>query len=336
MNHAAPPPVPAAKTARMPFALWLRYRLEAAGFLLVIGFFRLFGVERASAIGGWIGRNLVAPTPLSRRAVENLRLAFPEKSESEIATVAQGMWDNLGRVMGEYAHLDAFHWNGASPRVELAGTEYLDAAKASGKGVLLISAHFANWEVMQFALHDYGFSGAPIVRPANNPYVHRWIETARIRNGMSEQIPKNGGTRRAFTLLRKGECLCLFVDQRASEGILVPFFGHKAFTTPLPAALALKLGAAIVPISSERLPGARFRMRAHPMLELPDTGDHDRDIVEITAKLNDFLEARIRERPAEWLWIHRRWVGEDAPLSKRAQILSPDRGGTSSATSKRV
>ena len=316
------------KTNVPPLALRLRYRLEAAGFFLVIGFFRLFGVERASAIGAWIGRNLVAPTSMSRLAVENLRAAFPDKDEADITAVVRGMWDNLGRVMAEYAHLDRFHWSGNAPRVELTGTEHLDAAKASGKPVLLISAHFANWEIMQFVLHDYGFQGAPIVRPANNPYVHRWIEAARLRNGMAEQLPKGAqGTRRAFSLLRKGACICLFVDQRASEGILVPFFGRNAFTTPFPAALALKLDAVIVPISSIRLPGARFRMRAHPMLELPRSGDHDRDIVAITAALNDFIEARIRERPSEWLWIHRRWVREDAPLRKRAQILSPSRDG---------
>jgi KDO2-lipid IV(A) lauroyltransferase len=336
MNQATPIPTPGAKATTIPLTLRLRYWAETAGFFLVIGFFRLFRVERASAIGGWIGRNLVAPTSLSRLAIENLNGAFPDKSDAEIAAILRAMWDNLGRVMGEYSHLDRFHSGSPNARVELTGTENLDTAKATGKPLLLISAHFANWEVMQFALHDNGIRGAPVVRPANNPYVNRWLEAARIRNGMPEQIPKHGGTRRVFTLLRKGASICMFVDQRASEGILVPFFGRNAFTTPLPAALALKLGAVIVPISSVRLPGARFRMHAYPMLEMPDTGDHDRDIVEITATLNRFIEERIRERPGEWLWIHRRWVGDDAPLRKRAQILSPGRGGTSNATSNRV
>ena len=98
-------------------------------------------------------------------AVEQFREG--RRQDDDITAVVRGMWDNLGRVMAEYAHLDRFHWSGNAPRVELTGTEHLDAAKASGKPVLLISAHFANWEIMQFVLHDYGFQGAPKIGRAH-------------------------------------------------------------------------------------------------------------------------------------------------------------------------
>jgi KDO2-lipid IV(A) lauroyltransferase len=247
------------------------------------------------------------------------------------------MWDNLGRVMAEYAHLDKLHTDGPDPRIEILGLDTLDAAIARGKGVLLVSGHFANWEVMPFGARDLGVSGGVVVRPANNPYVHRWLERARIRNGMAEQIPKGApGTRRIFSLLRKGEAALLLVDQRASEGIMIPFFGRDAFTTPAPAALALKLGAIVVPASNERVGGARFRMTVYPPIEPPNTGDPARDLIEFTAAMTQFIEARVRERPHEWLWIHKRWVRNDAPLGKRAQALSPLRGGDNNATSNRV
>jgi KDO2-lipid IV(A) lauroyltransferase len=337
MNQNVPPQAGSPRTHAMPLTKRLRYYLETVGFFIVIGFFRLFGIDRASAIGGWIGRTLVARTPLSRLAVKNLKAAFPEKSPAEITAIVRAMWDNLGRVMAEYAHLDKLHMDGPDPRMEILGLDTLDAAIARGKGILLVSGHFANWEVMPFAARDYGITGGVVVRPANNPYVNRWLERARIKNGMAEQIPKGAsGTRRIFSLLRKGEAALLLVDQRASEGITIPFFGRDAFTTPAPAALALKLGAVVVPASNERVNGARFRMMVYPPIEPPNTGDPDRDLVEFTAAMTQFIEARVRERPHEWLWIHKRWVRKDAPLRKRAQALSPLRGGDNNATSNRV
>jgi KDO2-lipid IV(A) lauroyltransferase len=322
MNESVPNRVLLAETATLPLGRRLRYLLETAGFFLVIGFFRLFGIDRASAIGGWIGRRLVAPTFLSRRPLRNLRAAFPEKTNAEIKAILTAMWDNLGRVMAEYAHLDALHWHGADPRITLTGTEHLEEAKSRGKGVLLLSGHFANWEIMPFVAREYGFSGGTVVRPANNPYVNRWLEAVRARNGMREQVSKgNQGMRRAFGLLRRGEALCILADQRASEGIQVPFFGRSAFTTPAPAAFALKLGAVVVPVSNERTHGAHFHMRVNPIIEPPDTGDPDRDLVEFTAKITRFIEECVRERPGQWLWIHKRWVKENAPLRKRAEAM---------------
>jgi KDO2-lipid IV(A) lauroyltransferase len=335
MNQSVPPSLVQADV--LPISRRVRYFFETAGFFLVIGFFQLFDIDTASAIGGWIGRNLAMATPASRRAIANLSAAYPEKNEGEIAALARGMWDNLGRVMAEYAHLDKIHLTGADPRIELIGMENIEAAKASGKGVIFASGHFANWEIMPFAARDLGFDGGMVVRPASNPYVHRWLDRVRSRNGVPVQIPKGAqGTRRAFALLRKGEALLLLIDQRASEGILVPFFGRDAFTTPAPAALALKLGAVILPVSNERVDGARFRVRVYPPIQPASTGDSDRDLMALTTQLTQFIETRVRERPCEWLWIHRRWVSEDAPKRKRAQALSPGRAETTSPTSKRV
>jgi KDO2-lipid IV(A) lauroyltransferase len=322
---------------RLPFARKLRYLVEAAGFFLAIGFFRLFPIDMASAIGGWIGRYLAVPTGASKLARENLAIAFPEKSDAEREHILRGMWENLGRVLAEYAHLDEIHVGRAGNRIDLVDAGRIDAVTKSGKGLMLISGHFANWEIMPTGGRDHGVMGATVVRPANNPYVNAWLERVRTRNGMPELIAKGAhGTRRIFTILRKGEGICMLVDQRASEGIPAPFFGRDALTTAAPAALALKLKAVILPVSNERVTGARYRMRVYPAIEPPDTGDADADLVTFTTAINAFIEARVRERPEEWLWIHRRWTDPDAPLRKRAQALSLGRNGATSATSSRV
>ena len=303
----------------------LRHCLEAAVFFLGMGFFRLFGVERASAIGGWVGRTLIAPTRASRRARANLALAFPEKSEADIEYIVRAMWDNLGRVGSEYGYLPLMHCTGPNPRITVSGLEHVEAALQRGKGIIPFSGHFANWEVLAYAVRDNGIVGSTIVRPTNNPYVNRWLERTRAENGMPDQIPKGPrGARRAFALLRSQRHVCMMVDQRTSEGIPALFFGHDVMTTPLPAALALKLGVTLLPVSNERLPGACFHVRFYPPIELPNSGDYERNLWALTAKLTEFIEARVRERPEQWLWIHRRWQAKGAVLRKRAQALASD------------
>jgi KDO2-lipid IV(A) lauroyltransferase len=303
----------------MPFTRRVRYLIETGAFFAVIGFFRLFDIDRASSIGGWIGRSIVGRTFLSVRARHNLRLSFPEISEAEIAAILDEMWDNLGRVMAEYAHLDKISWRGPNPRITIGGVENFDAARSQGKGIIAFSGHLANWEIMAIAAREYGIIGGLIVRKPNNPHVSRWLDALRSRDGIPEQISKGAqGTRRVFTLLRKGETILLLADQRASEGIRVPFFGRDAFTTSAPASLALKLGATIIPISNRRVGGARFHMQVYPPIEAPNTGDHDRDVLLLTAAITRFIEDRVRECPGQWLWIHKRWVKENAPLRKRA------------------
>ncbi len=185
--------------------------------------------------------------------------------------------------------------------------------------MILVSAHFANWEIMPVAAREYGVTGGMVVRHANNPYVSRWLDRLRSRKGMPEQIAKGQqGTRRIFSLLRKGETILMLADQRASEGIRVPWFGRDAFTTPAPAALALKLGAVIVPVSNRRVGGAHFHMQVYSPIEPPNTGDHERDVFLVTSAITRFIEDRVRECPGQWLWIHKRWVKENAPLRKRA------------------
>lgn len=313
----------AAKAEELPPLRRLRYLLEAAFFFFATGFFRLFGLDRASEIGAWLGRNLFAHLPLARRARENLKLAYPDIGETEMSRIMRAMWDNLGRIGAEYAYLDDIRSIGANPRIRISGTENIDAAVNRGKGIILFSGHLANWEIMPWTVRDYGLLGGVIVRPTNNPFVNRYLERARARNGMPEQIAKGPqGTRRVFTLLRQGKCICMLVDQRASEGIPAPFFGHDVMTTPVPAALALKLGATLIPVSNERLKGSRFHVRFHPLIEPVHTGDYERDLLALTATITRFVEDRVRERPDEWLWIHKRFQAKGAPLRKRAQAIA--------------
>ena len=218
------------------------------------------------------------------------------------------------------------HWHatGTHPRITVSGLEHAEAALTRKKGIIPFSGHFGNWEIIAYAVRDSGISGGTIVRPTNNPYVNRWLEKIRAENGMPEQIHKGiKGTKRVFAALRNGGAVCMMVDQRTSEGVPALFFGHEAMSTPLPAAMALKLGVTLLPVSAERLPGARFHVRFHAPLALEETGDYQHDVLALTARLARFIEDEIRRRPEQWLWIHKRW-NDPGARRRRATALTKE------------
>ncbi|HEX3665023.1 MAG TPA: lysophospholipid acyltransferase family protein [Rhizomicrobium sp.] len=298
-----------------------RYLIEAAFFFVIIGFFRLFRVDTASAIGAWCGRTLLSRSHPSQRARENLIAAYPQMGVEQREQIIREMWDNLGRNIAEYAHLGKLSIRGTHPRIALANMQNYENAVASGSSIICVSAHFANWEVLPLAAAQYGVEGGAVYRPVNNPFVDSWLVRQRRRNGPKEQIAKGAqGTRRIFTLLRACKAIFMLVDQKTNEGLAVPFFGRDAMTTPAPAALALKLGAVLLPISNERIGGARFRVTVHPAIEFVPSGEHARDVLMLTTRINEAIEACVRYRPSQWLWIHRRWPKPgERPRSRRGR-----------------
>lgn len=287
----------------------LRYIGEAIPFFLFMGFFRLLGIDAASALGGFIGRQVFYRVRgVMNRARENLRAAYPDMKQDEVEKIIREMADNLGRTVAEYPHLDKLKITGPNPRLEIVGKDIADAEIARGKGVMFISGHFANWEGMPVMATQLGYDGGLVYRPPNNPYVDNYISRMRASAGPKVQIGKGAqGTRKIFTMLRRGLCILLLVDQKTEQGVMAPFFGRPAPTTPAPAALALKLGSTLLPASNERLGGARFRMTVHPPIEFTPSKDHDADILALTTKINAAIEECVRYRPSQWLWIHRRW-----------------------------
>ncbi|MBV1705419.1 MAG: lipid A biosynthesis lauroyl acyltransferase, partial [Hyphomicrobiales bacterium] len=138
-----------------PLARRLRHGAEAAGFSLASALFRLLGPDLASDVGGWIGRVLLRRLPVTARARENLRTAFPELAPPEVERIVRGMWDNLGRVGAEYPHLASLA-DAEPPRVEVIGREHIEAALAKGRGLVFAAGHFANWEAIAAAAKRIG------------------------------------------------------------------------------------------------------------------------------------------------------------------------------------
>ncbi|WP_029007193.1 lauroyl acyltransferase [Azospirillum halopraeferens] len=296
---------------RSPVRRWLTaqvsHPLEAALAYAFVGLFRVLPVDAASALGGWIGRTVGPLLPGTARARRNLTRAFPDKAPGDIDRIIRGMWDNLGRTMAEYPHLRTLGTVGPGGRTEVVGAERIADLRDDGKAGLLVSGHLANWEIQPVASHALGLHLALVYRAPNNPYVDRLL--TRLRGAATAtQIPKGAeGARTLIRHLTKGGHAGLLIDQKMNDGIPIPFFGRDAMTAPAAAQLALRLGLPLLPTRTERLGGAHFRITVLPPLDLPATGNRTADVRDAMVRLNALLEAWIRERPEEWLWLHRRW-----------------------------
>lgn len=288
----------------------LRYLIEALALRVAFALLSWLPVDAASNLGGFLGRHIGPRLPVSARARRNLRLAFPEISAAETERIVAGMWDNLGRVAAEYPHIGEI----AAPesgRIEWIDTAPVRAMRAGGRDPgtagILVSAHLANWEVMPAAALRRGLDMTIIVREPNNPFVRPLIERLRGVAGGRRASKGLPGAKAALEALRQGRVLGLLYDQKMNDGVAVPFFGIEAMTPAAPAQLALRFGCPLVPVRVERVGPGRFRLGSYEALALPDSGDRQADTIAVMTALNEILEGWIRDRPEQWLWLHRRW-----------------------------
>jgi KDO2-lipid IV(A) lauroyltransferase len=293
-----------------PLARDLIWRLQALGYDVTSAAVRLFPVEWVSALGGWLFCWLGPLTPSARIAERNIDLAFPGLDPAARAKLLRDQWDNLGRTFFEFPMTDQLV--PAKGRVEVVGRDRLVAIAKSGKPAILISGHFANWEVMAAAIADAEVPARVTYRAANNPYIDKRIIDARARYGVRMFAPKGGGgSRELIETLKKGESVTFLNDQKFNQGVAAPFFGRIVHTAGASTRIALRFGAVMQPMSVQRLPGARFRVVVAEPIVLEHTGDREKDVEAGVRQINAFVEARVRERPAEWFWVHKRWPREE-------------------------
>ena len=286
-------------------------RLEAGAARAALAVLRRLGPVRASNLGGALCRAFGPMLPVSRVADANLRLAMPELDRVARRRIVRGVWENLGRTIGEFPHIAGLRKDTPSgPGWEIVGEDILLAQAARGGPAIFASGHIGNWEVLPPAVAHFGIRFSSMYRAAANPLVDAMVRDLRDQAmGTDSQLFAKGarGARPALMHVSHGGYLGLLVDQKMNDGIEARFFGLPAMTAPALAAIALRYRAPVIPGHVERIGPARFRLVCEPPLTLPDTGDRHRDQATLTQAMNDMLERWIRERPESWLWLHRRW-----------------------------
>jgi KDO2-lipid IV(A) lauroyltransferase len=285
---------------------WAEFALVRALFALLRG----LPPQAASNLAGGVARTIGPRLPVSRVAHENLRAAMPELDAAARRRIVRGVWDNLGRTIGELPHLGDLRETASGPGFEVQGGDILTALAASGGPALMASAHIGNWEMLPVICAAYGVRASSLYRAAANPLVDAAIMHWRQR-AMPAPVPMfakgAAGGRAAAAHLARGGYLGILMDQKLNDGIEALLFGMPAMTAPSAAAFALHFKAPLLTGHVERLGPARLRLVVGPALTLPKAGSRKGDILALTQAVNDEFERWIRDRPASWLWLHRRW-----------------------------
>jgi KDO2-lipid IV(A) lauroyltransferase len=288
----------------------ISWRLEALVWDGYTAFFRMFSIDRASDIGASILRTIGPLTPPHRIARINMQRCFPEAKAPELDRMLGQMWDEFGRLFAEMPHLEKF----ADPeffaeRIEFVGRERFEAARDADQSLVIIALHKSNWEILAATINHVGLNCQITYREANNPHIDERIQSTRRDYGTRLMAAKGAeGARQLMRAFQNGESIALMNDQKMNDGIEVPFFGHPSMTAPGPSRLALRHKAPLQPFSVRRLDGVRFRVTAHEPIKVSDKPDRAEAIEETVGRVSEWAEQTIREAPAQWFWVHRRWA----------------------------
>ena len=315
-ESAAAPPHPRAVGTRKPrrrrAASPLRIRAEYLALRAIVGFLAALPLGLALRVGEailWLVY-LVA-VPLRRVGMTNLAIAFPDKPIAERRRILRASMLNLGRMAAELAHLPALTDAQLREMVRFEDETWWREAVGWERptGVLILSGHFGNWELLVYAHGRRGHPVTMVHRPIHNPLVDRWVNRVRARAG-TRLVRKHHAAAEVLRALREKQLLVLPFDQNSTRGlgVFVDFFGVPASTNAGIARIGLRADSPVVPGFIVRQ-GRRARHVVYvlPIMELTNTGDARRDLVDNTQRLSAVFEDMVRRFPEQWLWVHKRW-----------------------------
>jgi KDO2-lipid IV(A) lauroyltransferase len=279
---------------------------------------RLIPPDALADFAGWAMRVLGPLLPENKLGRANLTAAFPEKSAAEIDAILRGVWDNLGRMGAEFAHLDRLlDHDPAHPdkfgRIDFTqqvSDRFLQLAN-DGKPALIFASHLANWELPAICAATNRLDSAVLYRRPNIAAIDRWLRETRTAS-MGELIASGfDAPVKIADALKRGAHVGMLVDQYYRRGVPVTFFGRRTNANPLLARLAQHFDCPIHGVRMVRLPGHRFRAELTEAIAPVRDADGKVDIAGTMQIITGVIESWIREHPEQWLCLHRRWRPED-------------------------
>ena len=287
----------------------------AVGLLKVL---RRGNPDRLADLAGWLMRGIGPLLAENRIGRDNLTAAFPQKPAAEIEAILRGVWDNLGRMGAEFAHLDRlWDWDPEHPdrrgRIEI-GAQDIERFKQllyDGKPALIFAAHLANWELPAICAATYKLDSAVLYRRPNIAAIDRWLRETRTANMGALISTGLDAPVKLAQALERGAHVGMLVDQYYVRGVEVTFFGRRTMTNPLLARLARHFDCPIHGARFIRLPGNRFRGELTDEVAPARDAQGAIDIAGTMQIITTVVEGWIREHPEQWLWLHRRWRPED-------------------------
>ncbi len=273
---------------------------------IIIYILFIFGRVTGLTLGRKIFSNIfkkIGPKFRSTKLInKNLDNFSKSLTLDEREKIISSMWKNYGMTFIEYVYLNFFRKQNSHIIIE--GEENLKNITEKNKPVIFVSGHFANYELMSMELTKKNIKLATIYRPLNNPFLNPFMEYLRRKYVCKNQIQKGiKGVRETINYLKKDHSIALMIDQRVSEGEKIEFFGKPAFTTTLPAQLAIKFKTSVVPVSIQRIEQKNFKIKIYDEIK----HSNFQNKIEMSKKLNEKLENMIKENPDQWIWTHNRW-----------------------------
>lgn len=268
----------------------------------------LFPRSVSLVIGGWLG--ILAYLFASQQrsiASEQIQQALEITDENTRKTIVKNCFANLGKNVIEFMLFPRLNSKRIQKSVIFEGIEHVERALAEGKGAIILTGHFGNWELLAASISTTVSPLTPIVRELRSPRLNALVSKYRIKAGYST-IDRNTGVRQALRCLRSNNLLGIVADVDTSvNGVFVDFFGRAAYTPYSPIAFALKTGAAILPTFIIRQPDGTHQAIFEPPLKLERCDDKENELVINTQKYTKIIESYIRKYPEQWIWMHKRW-----------------------------
>lgn len=285
-----------------------RYFFELIAVKFGIFLFLALGLKGASNFGSFLARKIGKTISVQKLARNNMKKALPHLNDAQIEQILDDMWDNLGRIAGEYIHICRMSQENLLKYISITKqtAKNIKNIKENYRGGIIFSAHTGNWEIGPKFFLSHGINVSTVYRPLNNKAVDEI--TSQVRN--VNLIPKTTqGNKQIITEIKNGNYVIILVDQKISGGIEVPFFHQKAFTSSSIAKLALKYNIPLIPTRIIRHGKEfKFSIEISESIELPEKKTVDeKQVLDVMTKVNQKLESWICEYPSQWFWVHNRW-----------------------------
>jgi len=286
----------------------IKFFIEYFFLFYLVLFFRLFPLSVALKIASALGKIFFHINYTHRkRAIENLSHSFPDKSYKEIVQICKRVYINLAKVFMEFIFLPKIDLNYINSKVKIIGEENLKKALKKGKGIVAITGHIGNWELLGTIVVKIGYPLSAIYHPMRNPYSDKLFYKIRRDAGM-ELIPMQDSLRGSIKALKANKLLGLIADQDAGgAGVFVNFFGRPASTAKGPAIFAVKTNAPMLFFALIRGKNDTHTLYISKPLKVKITGDLEKDIYYNTKLWSDELEKWVKKYPDQWFWLHRKW-----------------------------
>ena len=280
----------------------VNYFFQTVLFFLFFFLGRILGIKLSRKIFAFLFSYL-GPFIKSKKVVNNNLHTFDKKiSESKKNQIIDNMWKNYGMTFIEYIFLDYF--KKSNTHIQIIGQDNLSDPIDKNKPVIFVSGHFANFELMSMEITKKNINLATIYRPLNNFFLNPLMEFLRKKYVCKNQIKKGiNGVRESIEYLKKKYSIALMIDQRVTEGEKINFFNKPAFTTTLPAQLAIKYNLSIIPVFIERTENNKFKIEFEKAIQPTNF----KNKIKLTEELNITIEKMIKKNPNQWIWTHNRW-----------------------------